>query len=870
LPSRKTRGLMGTKKARSRVRSLTLRADPVQKAAFARSRVVLLAGSAEFRRDQWRAAAIDRCQRALANAHSLADRLTLIRSLARLQDGRVLVPEDVQPLSPDELVAMPRFDLATTSNGAAIRLVDTQDPLAPDEFAEAIRLDSAPRAAFKGGTPDAILLRHSAHQAYRTPAQKAAIRALMTMPPGSGLMVCMPTGCGKSLLFQLYPEFLRTRIPGACVAVVTPTVALAHDHARTLATIPGLEHSRAITGDLSSSEREDVLGAFRRGEIPVLLLSPEFALGAARDALVEAATPLHQKYDGLNAQLKALFIDEAHIVESWGRSFRPDFQRLPALLTDLRQRDPSVVVICLSATLTPAARQELTRAYGAAGSWLEIDAQTPRYEFDIVSQCYSDERVRDEALDHVIDRAPRPLIVYTTRVEDADALHQRLKARGYGRLALFTGETAGSARGRIVDEWAADRLDLVVATSAFGMGIDKSDVRSVVHACLPESPSRWYQEIGRAARDGHQGLSVSLFTNTDSPGGRSDRSDAYAQATGSWLTRELAERRWRALVSEPVDSRWEGGLRLLTLDLDAAHDGLSTSKPTDHNRNWNRSLLNLLQRARILTVVSVLAEPGDARALWQVEIEEPSVLDPKETTIWDRIFDVRNQEQSTARSEFNAFAHLMQRPTQRCLLQAVFGLIEGEVEHFVPACGRCPSCRKLRLPPPSEIRLHGLETAWPGSELLPAMRLPKGVTLIAPDDPSFGFGLSKLLQRLVGAGFDQFITPRDIAADAAARLAQTPARLGLVLSQDEWVGDPSRSLSKIPTAILLPPEQSAAVALLRRVHELGQAARDLPVVILGRPERQIHGRRLDQTVSTHAPYAETWLDGLRSTEGVLP
>src|SRR3546814_9498726 len=113
------------------------------------------------------------------------------------------------------------------------------------------------------------------------------------------------------------------------------------------------------------------------------------------------------------------------------------------------------------------------------------------------------------------------MIIYTTLAVEPDSgngnrdnerisaeeLYERLIERQYKRIALFTGQiTNGDERHQIVEDWAAERIDIVVATSAFGMGVDKSNVRTVVHACLPEGPSRWYQEIGRAARDGHQGL----------------------------------------------------------------------------------------------------------------------------------------------------------------------------------------------------------------------------------------------------------------------------------------------------------------------------------------------------------------------------
>src|SRR3546814_1128652 len=98
-------------------------------------------------------------------------------------------------------------------------------------------------------------------------------------------------------------------------------------------------------------------------------LSPEIALGAARDVLLEAATPAGAKYASLKANLRTLVIDEAHIVESWGRSFRPDFQRLPALVAELRQLNPDLNVVLLSATLPPAARQVLRHAYISSGPW---------------------------------------------------------------------------------------------------------------------------------------------------------------------------------------------------------------------------------------------------------------------------------------------------------------------------------------------------------------------------------------------------------------------------------------------------------------------------------------------------------------------
>lgn len=242
----------------------------------------------------------------------------------------------------------------------------------------------------------------------------------------------------------------------------------------------------------------------------MLVLSPEVALGAARELLIEAAQDPSQKLPGLEAHLTTFFVDEAHIIESWGRSFRPDFQRLPGLVEALRESNPALRTVLLSATVNDAARAELKRAYGTA-EFLAVEAKVARYEFDLVHTRIETAAERDALLVRLIDRLPRPAIIYTTLVKHAERLHDAINVNGYKRLALFTGQVDdGTSRLRIVSDWRAGNIDLVVATSAFGMGIDKDDVRAVIHACVPESPSRYYQEIGgRRAMEIRRSLSCS-------------------------------------------------------------------------------------------------------------------------------------------------------------------------------------------------------------------------------------------------------------------------------------------------------------------------------------------------------------------------
>lgn len=810
----------------------------------------------------WRALGQERNLQALGQANSAPDRLVLIRSLVTLADGRLSLAAAHIALTAEEENLLDRFGLARDGDAVRLQELDADYGQLP-ELRTALRPDSAPRQLFRAGSPDAALIRLTSHTHYKSAAQKSAMRALLTMPPGGGLLVSMPTGSGKSLLFQVAALEARRKIPGACVVVVTPTIALALDHQRTLAGIPGLEGSVALTGDVTGKAREDALFAFRRGEVPILLLSPEQAFSTAvASALFEAATAPSDKAGPLAASLAAFVIDEAHIVEQWGRNFRPDFQRLSSVLTALRGRKPDIRALLLSATLPAASRRELRRSYRTDPSkWLEIDAHVPRYEFDVVVNSFEEGADRQRALDLVIDRAPRPAIIYTTLVEEASELYDRLRSvRGYRRIALFTGAISDPrVRRSIVDEWAENKLDLVVATSAFGMGVDKSDVRAVVHACLPESPARWYQEIGRGGRDGHQALAACLFTDPPYRDARpGDVNTAYGLATSGWIGRDLAELRWAALLRKKKSDTWQGDRRRLTLDLDAVREGLR-NESNDYNRSWNRALLTLLQRANVLEVASTGSTadvPGDD---WIVDVIDPRLFDSGSTEVWDDVFSTRDSEQAEAKAELDKFVALMRNPQKSCVVQAAFEMIESAGALAEP-CGRCPSCRSRLRTAPALLSCGGLETAWT-APVVAARRtpLPRGVSLVAPDDPYFEAGLPILAARLANVGVEQLIVEERHTTPVARLLGASNAEFGFVLSYAEW-SDVVTGLTRLATAVLLPDANERARRLLARVEELSRAWPELSIAVIAEPHREIDGRRLDQTVSPRAPLPESMLE----------
>lgn len=824
----------------------------------------------------WRLRGMCRCLRVLLDAAaSMADRAAVLRELTRLDGGTFSIPAEGLGIDEPRWPELRRFGLNVrrTEDGYA-KLLLRDDNHLPDAVNSALRLDPLPRRPYPTEIPDAILERLTRYSLYRTPTQKAAVRNLITMPPAATLSVTMPTGSGKSLVFQFASLWWRTREPFACALVIVPTKALAYDHERSAKGIPGLEGSRAVTGETGKADQEELLLAFNRGEIPLMFISPELALGKARPFLLDAARPPEEKPSAARGRLMAVFIDEAHIVESWGRSFRPDFQRIPALVAKLRESNPQLRVLLLSATLGDQARKELQRGYAQGAAFLAIDAQAARYELDMVSLVESSEAARDNTVLRLMDRIPRPCILYTTKVDHARTLFNRLREEhGYRRLALFTGEIEDAAeRRRIVHAWSEDRIDVVVATSAFGLGIDKQDVRAVVHACVPESAARYYQEIGRAARDGHQALAICVWHQESGAtwNSKDDRSLAYGQATRQWLTVKKAVARWQAILRETHLSggyETQDGKQFMNVPLDALRAGLG-SESSDYNRNWNRTLLNLLQRAGAIAVHTV--EEGDHEGpVWRIEVRDLRIMDLslKGQAVLEEIFSLRDVEKQAAREDVDRLVAVLSGDTDGCQLVTLFEAVEAG-RPAVEECGRCDWCRGYGIPPPALVPFKGLADIWAVPVSLRETRLPAGITVIHPLGPIGSSGFSGLLAKLAAAGVEQFVVPVGLGGDAASRLRDLPVVAGCVLEDRQLLDRSGWAMAGLPTAVLVSEETRQIDALYRRCEDWIAAHSDEPLLLVAPRGLHLRGRPLEQIASRTAAYSEEILGSWELPEAV--
>jgi ATP-dependent DNA helicase RecQ len=433
--------------------------------------------------------------------------------------------------------------------------------------------------------------------AYTGPGQREAIRAQMHLPAETTLIANLPTGSGKSLLAQI-PPLMESQ--GTLTLVIVPTVALAIDQGRRMTEVlkardpHWTERLLSFHSGLSVEQRTAIFIALRSGEQRILFTSPEAATGSLRSILIDCA------HEG---RISHVVIDEAHLVVTWGSGFRPAFQLLPAFINSLRHArnpvSPQAIRIALaSATLTPHTVTSLQALFGGVNGSCVVSGiylrSEPRYAMKAITS-------RAEQISRVLEavlKSPRPFILYVTRPEEADEWTRLLTESGLGRIAAFTGETSPQKRQVLMSAWDANALDGMVATSAFGLGVDKSDVRTIIHATFPESLDRFYQEVGRSGRDGKASASLLLYTEQDFE-------QAKEMSGPTLIGNELGYDRWESLLDDPCRPVTLDGY--IWVDLDRLRADLSIKGRS--NRIWNLRTLNLMATAGLIEIIGLSSFP---------------------------------------------------------------------------------------------------------------------------------------------------------------------------------------------------------------------------------------------------------------------
>ena len=334
------------------------------------------------------------------------------------------------------------------------------------------------------------LLRRFGLDAFRPGQREAVAAALM----GRDSLVVMPTGGGKSLCYQL-PALAGDGL----VVVVSPLIALMADQLRRLheAGVP----ATMLASGMADGHNAAALRAIASGETSLVLAAPErFASGAFREALAQRRVSL-------------FVVNEAHCVTEWGHDFRPDYLRLHDAIASLG-RPP---VMAATATATPRVADEIATRLGLR-EWTSVRAgfDRPNLAFDVVSLEGAGTVARKRAaLLHILsDSGARPAIVYCGTRRDTDDVAELISAAGISTVPYHAGMSP-DARRASQGAFMADAAEVVVATNAFGMGVDKGSVRTVAHWALPTSLEAYYQEAGRGGRDGRPARALLLAARMD-------------------------------------------------------------------------------------------------------------------------------------------------------------------------------------------------------------------------------------------------------------------------------------------------------------------------------------------------------------------
>lgn len=548
---------------------------------------------------------------------------------------------------------------------------------------------------------------------YSSVGQRDAARAVSATGPGGAVVVGLPTGTGKTVV-GLLPA-LRPNQPGTALVFV-PTVSLARDQEAELAMAVksgklgrDLRHLEfAYVGATAEDVRVSIRDRIRDGSQGVVFTAPE-SIASLASAVESAAR------DGL---LSAFVVDEAHAVADWGSDFRPAFQMLSGFrrgLLDVAPPDAQFPTILLTGTLTDDAWETTISFLGSSDGHetaLRVvveEALRPEPEYWL-GEC----RGEEERLDRIVELAfhvPRPGIVYTNRPKQAQQIFEGLQLAGFKRIGQYTGQTPNDERLRVEATWrdtgsGPTRYDLVVATSAFGLGINQPDVRAVVHARVPESLNRYYQEVGRGGRDGRASLAILLNDSA------SDFRDAERIA-GQQLLRDRLEPRWRTMFEERRAADVDRGISWCNIDAIPFDQRGRKSQPVKADRLWNMNALTLLQRAGLVRLHEPLhiERPEDGKWIG-VELLNPRVLTPEWRQAWE---DVRGQAYASRDAELSYLREVVSRarPMEHILQDALELRVFERSFRPNDTCGGCPVCRQAGFGPrvssaPSRLAERGV------------------------------------------------------------------------------------------------------------------------------------------------------------------
>ena len=505
---------------------------------------------------------------------------------------------------------------------------------------------------------------------FRSVAQKLSVTGVLRMPNGYSALVVLPTGGGKSLITQT----LAYQQDGLTIVIV-PTISLAQDQEISAQkAIDRISNGEIYSYSSGSNNGEEIIDSINNKKIRLLFISPE-ALIQNEDFSNAIMCANREHY------LKNIIIDEAHIVVEWGAYFRTDYQALEPWRKKLIQDNPELKTILLSATVDNKTEILLKKMFSDQLHWIEFrcDAlrKEPRY---IVIKARSYEDKKAKILD-LVRKLPHPIIIYTSYPQRAESIKNWLINDGFTNVETYTGNTKNSDRETLLRRWKNNEFSIMVATSAFGMGVDKPDVRTVLHEFVPDNPNLFYQELGRGGRDGLPCLSVICIYPEE---------DMDINSRNRVLTVETAKGRWESMYNSPKSKRVENYVYIDTkirpkYNLTYVYDEASSK-----DVNWNIYLLLLFSRYDLIDILDMEYIKDENRYIFKIHINDERLQILDENTE-ELIQNVREREKSKYYKEFKTLRESINNCEKRCFSEMFYDTYSRVSEY-------CAGCTQHSMP----------------------------------------------------------------------------------------------------------------------------------------------------------------------------
>lgn len=521
---------------------------------------------------------------------------------------------------------------------------------------------------------NAFIYRLTKYKSFKSLEQKLAVFGALNTPEGYTTLVSLPTGGGKSLITQTmgYQQ-------NGLTIVVVPTVSLAIDQVRSAKN--NIKHNTdneifCYYSGIENSRKEELRNAILQEKARLLFISPE--------ALIKN-TAFKQMISDANAKkyLKNLIIDEAHIVIEWGDFFRVDYQILEAWKNELQVANAQLRTILLSATYTRSTVLNLRQMFGVGEKWIEVrcDAlrKEPRYLL-VKANGYTDKRRK---LVELIKKLPHPMVVYVNSPREAEDIKKLLGTARINSLETFTGATKSTERERIIRDWTDDKIDLIIATSAFGVGVDKGDVRTVLHLYIPDTPNQYYQELGRGGRDGLTSLSVMCINPSD------DIDSAYKRMN-KVLSPDKIWGRWQSMLNSDTSPWYKG---MCTLDTAVKPKYNVTTGDEDASEidvQWNVYVILLLRRYNYISIKSMIYDASNDCYKIRVSLNKEELKD-KDVDPPQFIQDMRDKEAKGFENEIKRIIRGIDNSQSLCWSEMFF-------DTYDMVSAYCGGCEKHKLP----------------------------------------------------------------------------------------------------------------------------------------------------------------------------